>query len=584
MDIKYETLFVDENHRQIVEYENEQLNNSNTIVKEENPFNSDDNDIMLVEVNDERTFNSENLNLSITSNNLVLPETSTKQLDKNYKVACKKFYEWTKSNSINSLSENNIMNYVNYLKKELTTNSLIDHMTVLRTFIQINYKIDINSYEKVNNLWNTIYDHQITMESSVESISYRQTMFTLEEIQKFLTDAPDYHYLHHKVFLIIGILGACRITFFRGITLDDFDDDGTKAVMNLKDTYQPALKKVITNGSYSLFKKYINRRPSNVDTNILFLYYSKGVCWHRAIGKDRFRQMTREIAKYLKLENPHKYEGKTIRSTSEALIAKFGHRLTQLIQPNCNYEIPSVLSSSTAENILNENLNDIEILSDGNSNYSNDADGNTVESSSNKHSETIGNNNFNNKSETPNNIEQNTTLFVGVEDKSNDGHHNEIIFIDENGNDDNDYQSDVDTSDPLLRQNCAFSTKKLRESSNKMYEIKYNKFKEWMLFEKIRDITQDVVLRYISIIRKKFAPATASQYVTSLRYTIKKYHSIDIFTYPLVQSLAKELHILWKNKMTNKLFSLNEIQAFLLNAPDSQFLLIKVNNYKKHFN
>ncbi|KAF7992179.1 hypothetical protein HCN44_001504 [Aphidius gifuensis] len=577
MEIKYETQNYEENHQKIVENNVEQLNDSNAIVKQENSYNNDNKNIMFVEVEEYKTMDSEYLNLSTTSDNLVLPEASIKASDKTYKLACEKFYQWTKNNNIRTLSENIIMNYINYLKNELTINSLIDHMTVLRTFIQMNYKIDINTYEKINNLWNNIYDNpHNTMESSTESSNNGQAIFTLDDIQKFLTDAPDYHYLHYKVYLIIGTIGACRMSHFRGITLDDFDDDGSKAVMNLKDTFQPSLKKVITNGSYKIFKKYINSRPIHVETKILFLYYSKGGCLHRPIGKDRFRDMTKEIAKYLKLKNPHKYEGKTMRSTSEMLISKFGNRLTELIQPHCNYEIPSVTSSSIAENILNENSNDIEILSDGNSNYSltNDADGNTMESSSNTYSESIDTDNFNDKSKPSNIIEQNETLFVDVKDKSNDGNDKEIIFIDESSNDD-DFQSNIDTSDPLLKQNCALSTKPLRESSNKVYEHKYNKFKEWMKFEKINDITEDAVLKYIDIMRKKFAPATASQNVTMLRYTINKYHNIDICNYPLVQCLARELHFLWKNKITNKLFNLHEIQTFLLNAPDSPFLLIK---------
>lgn len=65
----------------------------------------------------------------------------------------------------------------------------------------------------------------------------------------------------------------------------------------------------LTGTFFHLVKSYIALRPSNTRDKRFFIHYHQGKCTIQPIGKNKFYEMARKIAKYLKLPEPERYSG-----------------------------------------------------------------------------------------------------------------------------------------------------------------------------------------------------------------------------------------------------------------------------------
>lgn len=66
----------------------------------------------------------------------------------------------------------------------------------------------------------------------------------------------------------------------------------------------------ISDKYFDVVKKYISLRPKRDDNKRFFLSYRNKKCTRQAIGRTTFYKMPKEIATYLKLNNPERYTGK----------------------------------------------------------------------------------------------------------------------------------------------------------------------------------------------------------------------------------------------------------------------------------
>lgn len=69
----------------------------------------------------------------------------------------------------------------------------------------------------------------------------------------------------------------------------------------------------LTGTSFDIVKKYIALRPETTKDNRLFLNYRDGKCKALPIGRNKFYEIPRRIAKYLKLPQPERYSGEIPR-------------------------------------------------------------------------------------------------------------------------------------------------------------------------------------------------------------------------------------------------------------------------------
>lgn len=122
---------------------------------------------------------------NITSLNLI-PEISKKK----YEATYKQFMEWRIEKKSNSCSENVLLAYFGELTNKYKASTLWSTYSMLRTTLNINNNVNIGNYAKLRAFLKR------------KSHGYRprkSKIFTSEEINRFITEAPDNQYLLAKV-------------------------------------------------------------------------------------------------------------------------------------------------------------------------------------------------------------------------------------------------------------------------------------------------------------------------------------------------------------------------------------------------
>lgn len=122
---------------------------------------------------------------NITCSNLI-PEISKEK----YTTAYNLFLDWRKEQKTNSCSENVLLTYFGELSKKFKALTLWTQYSMLRTTLNINNNVDIAKYAKLKAFLKRKSDGYRPKESKI---------FTSEEINKFIKEAPDNEYLLTKV-------------------------------------------------------------------------------------------------------------------------------------------------------------------------------------------------------------------------------------------------------------------------------------------------------------------------------------------------------------------------------------------------
>ncbi|KAJ8915312.1 hypothetical protein NQ315_014820 [Exocentrus adspersus] len=160
----------------------------------------------------------------------------------------------------------------------------------------------------------------------------------MEEITKFLIEAPDDKFLVHKVGMIFGVAGACRREELYNLKIEDIEE--SDRIMIGRATFE----------CHPVYHKYLNLRPSNAKSSHLFLNYGNGKCTNQVIGKGTIGRWPSKIAEYLSLKNPVAYTGHSFRRTSATLLANKGEDILGLKRHG------GWKSSSTAEGYIEDSI------------------------------------------------------------------------------------------------------------------------------------------------------------------------------------------------------------------------------------
>ncbi|KAJ3655680.1 hypothetical protein Zmor_014801 [Zophobas morio] len=116
----------------------------------------------------------------------------------------------------------------------------------------------------------------------------------------------------------------------------------------------------------------------------------------------------------------------------------------------------------------------------------------------------------------------------------------------------------------------------LPKKSRDRYETVYHKFIEWKLKNKVNSLSENVMLAYFEELSTTMKPSSLWAIYSMLRATINiKHDKINIATYPKLIALLKRKADGFKSKKSKTLTSKN-INDFLQNAPDTQYLFMKV--------
>jgi len=132
----------------------------------------------------------------------------------------------------------------------------------------------------------------------------------------------------------------------------------------------------------------------------------------------------------------------------------------------------------------------------------------------------------------------------------------------------------------------------LPQKSKTRYEKEYSVFIKWCLANKAgSSYSENIVLTYLAEIGKSKKSSTLWSIYSMLRTTLLIKHDIDISKYTKVIAFLKRQSVGYKAKKS-EIFKREEINKFLLEAPDDRYLMIKVicstlyTRYftKRHFN
>ncbi|KAJ8671497.1 hypothetical protein QAD02_002756 [Eretmocerus hayati] len=149
--------------------------------------------------------------------------------------------------------------------------------------------------------------------------------FSAEQVEKFLKEAPDDEFLETKVALILGILGALNQVDLLHLKVTDIKDEGDTSLVKITRSKTAASRSfIVSHQGYNIHKKYAVLRPKNATSDRFFMGYSHGHCVNQVIGIKYFTDMTKKMAKFLKLTNPESYTGPIFHRTSAALLANAG--------------------------------------------------------------------------------------------------------------------------------------------------------------------------------------------------------------------------------------------------------------------
>lgn len=111
--------------------------------------------------------------------------------------------------------------------------------------------------------------------------------------------------------------------------------------------------------------------------------------------------------------------------------------------------------------------------------------------------------------------------------------------------------------------------------SKKLYMNTYRDFLDWCKGKNVINYTENVFIAYFSEKSSSCKASTLWSNYSMLKTTFNINKSIDISKYTRLLTFLKRTSKNYQPK-TSKIFSLLDIETFIDEAPDSQFLMMKV--------
>lgn len=122
----------------------------------------------------------------------------------------------------------------------------------------------------------------------------------------------------------------------------------------------------------------------------------------------------------------------------------------------------------------------------------------------------------------------------------------------------------------------------LPEKSKEVYQKVYDTFKKWCDDKKIKTINEKVLVAYFTVELKDFKATSLWTIYSKLRSTLHIYENFDISTFSNLKALLK-LKSVGHNVKKSKTFTKEEFYRFIKEAPDDDYLAMKVNFIKYIF-
>ncbi|CAH2267948.1 jg8410 [Pararge aegeria aegeria] len=187
-----------------------------------------------------------------------------------YVTVYENFTIWKNTANIKSFSEHVFLAYFEELAKKYKASTLWCIYSMLKATVKARDGVDIKNYSILVN-----YIKKLSLgftKTKVKTLS-------VEQIQKFLREAPDLQYLATKVVLIFIITGRCRTLDLTEITTKDIEDRGDMFLVRITNKDNKNLRTFTIHGLlYKIVKKYEELRTPKAKHDRFFQNYQKGKC------------------------------------------------------------------------------------------------------------------------------------------------------------------------------------------------------------------------------------------------------------------------------------------------------------------
>ena len=122
-----------------------------------------------------------------------------------------------------------------------------------------------------------------------------------------------------------------RCAELTNLSKSDVEDVGGQFIVTIKDTknYYPR-NFVVGHQLYDPVRRYIDLRPTDLETQRFFLTYQKGKCIRHVMGKNKISEIPKVIALYLNLDDADCYTGHCFRRTGATLLSNSGANLVDV--------------------------------------------------------------------------------------------------------------------------------------------------------------------------------------------------------------------------------------------------------------
>lgn len=228
-----------------------------------------------------------------------LPSISKRVYHKRYR----EFTNWQVTKHYTGITEPILLEYFREMSTHAKPNSLFAYYSILKRMVKLYQDVDISTY-----------DHLISFlkQNSTGYTPRKSTVFTAEQIAKFISEAPDDTWLAVKTAFIFAVFGCLRSQNLRRLTVEDVVEDGEQFSVRIDDRSNRTKSRsfTISGPYYHVVKKYVALRPHRTPIDVFFVHYREGKCTTQPIGRAKFSQMAIRIARYLSLPDASLYNGK----------------------------------------------------------------------------------------------------------------------------------------------------------------------------------------------------------------------------------------------------------------------------------
>jgi site-specific recombinase XerD len=117
----------------------------------------------------------------------------------------------------------------------------------------------------------------------------------------------------------------------------------------------------------------------------------------------------------------------------------------------------------------------------------------------------------------------------------------------------------------------------LPDKPSEEYKMQYQKFEKWCIENNIHGISENILIGYFELQRRKYKASTLWTIYSMLRSCLKIYKDVDISKYNKLQALLKRASQHYTPRKS-KILEEDEINKFIQIANDKTYLAMKVSS------